>query len=159
MKTRFLKRKPLTLALMLALAMVFALAACNGNNTNGGHKLSPSATKEGDDVPNLNGVDFGLNLEYVEEYVIGSDPGDYFSAAEAAKLTFETMRDNGNIPNYSDGMEYTMTLVDLTDIEGEECYVFKLDWGSDTAGAAYAYAYQSGNIYMQGQMGIWVMPE
>lgn len=70
------------------------------------------------------------------------------------------MRDHGNIPEYSDETQYTMTLVDLVDIEGEECYLYRLDPDEPTGtiGAAYAYAYQSGNIYMQGQGGQWVQP-
>lgn len=103
-----------------------------------------------------NGFDFGPNLEYAEEYKSEGDSGDYNNPAEGAKLTFDTMRDNGYIQDYSDETTYTMTLVDLADIESEECYVYSLDWGSDTAGAAFAYAYQSGNIYMQGQMSMWV---
>lgn len=115
----------------------------------------------GDDLPYWNGLDFGPNLEYDEEYVIPSDPGEYLNAAEGAKLTFDTMKANGNIPAYSDGLHYTMTLIDLSDINGEECYVYRLDVDepSGTIGAAYAYAYQSGNIYMQGQGGQWVIPE
>ncbi|MDR1558210.1 MAG: hypothetical protein LBS84_00685 [Clostridiales bacterium] len=113
------------------------------------------------DLPYWNGFDFGPNLSYSEEYEIQGDPGEYLNAAEAAKLTFDTMKANGNIPEYSDGLEYEMVLVDLADIEGEECYVYRLDVGepSGTIGAAYAYAYQSGNIYMQGYGGQWVMPE
>lgn len=174
MKTSILKRRTLTIAiaLLLVFTMVFTFTACNENNTNSENASgtattnSPALTSKpnsnnkdgGDDMPDWNGFDFGPNLEYAEEYEIEGDHGDYLPAWEAAKLTFDTMRDNGNISNYSDSSEYTMTLVDLTDIEGEECYVFTLDWDSDTEGAAYAYAYQSGNIYMQGQMGIWVMP-
>lgn len=109
-------------------------------------------------------LDFGSNLTYSEEYQLASDPGEYLSAAEAAKLTFDTMRDKGTIPEYSDDTGYTMVLVDLTDIEGEECYIYRLDidavHDNDGAlGASYAYAYQSGNIYMEGQMGQWIMPE
>ena len=52
-----------------------------------------------------------------------------------------------------------MVLIDLSDIEDEECYVYRLDVGepSGTIGAAYAYAYQSDNIYMQGQGGQWLL--
>lgn len=104
--------------------------------------------------------DSGSNLGYAEEYTIQGDLGDYLNASEAAKLTFDTMRDHGNIPEYSDETQYTMTLVDLVDIEGEECYLYRLDPDEPTGtiGAAYAYAYQSGNIYMQGQGGQWVQP-
>jgi hypothetical protein len=111
-----------------------------------------------DDLPYWNGFDFGPNLEYGEEYEIQGDPGEYLNAAEGAKLTFDTMRDNDNVPNYSDDTQYTMTLVDLDDIEGEECYVYRLDVDEPTGtiGAAYAFAYQSGNIYMQGYGGQWL---
>jgi hypothetical protein len=111
--------------------------------------------------PWRNGVDFGPNLAYAEEYVIQGDPGENMSAAEAAKRTFDAVRDNGNIPEYSDALEYTMTLVDLANVENEECYVYRLDVDEPggTLGAAYAYAYESGNIYMQGSGGQWVKPE
>ena len=131
------------------LAMVFALGCLAG-------------AANGDDLPYWSGLDFGPNLEYGEEYKIFGDPGEYLSAAEGAILTFYTMKERGFIPEYSDDLLYTMTLVDLAeDIEGEECYVYRLDVDelSGTMGAAYAYAYQSGNIYMQGQGGQWIMPE
>lgn len=167
METSIRKRKPLIFALLLisALAVVSALAACGGNSTadkNASGSAAAASPAENGDIPYWNGFYFGPNLEYAEEYQLMSDPGEYLNPAEAAKLTFDTMRDNGNIPDYSDGTEYTMTLVDLTDIEDGECYVYRLDIDApenDTLGAAYAYAYQSGNIYMQGQMGIWVIPE
>ncbi len=111
------------------------------------------------DLPYWSDFDFGPNLEYAEEYAYEADSGEYLNPAEAAKLTFDAMRDKGKILDYSDATKYTMTLVDLMDVEGEECYVYSLDWGSETAGAAFAYAYMSGAIYMEGQMGIWVRPE
>ena len=115
---------------------------------------------EDSEPPYWNGFDFGPNLEYAEEHLSVGDPGDYLNAAEAAKLTFDTMRDKGNVPEYSDSAQYTMTLIDITDTEGEECYQYRLDVDDPdgTNGAAYAYAYQSGNIYMQGQGGQWVRP-
>ena len=113
------------------------------------------------DLPYWNGFDFGPNLVYSESYEIEGDPGDYLSAAEAAKLSFDTMKEEGFVPEYSDSVQYEMILIDLADINDEECYVYRLDIDepSGTLGAAYAYAYQSGNIYMQGYGGQWVMPE
>ena len=110
--------------------------------------------------PYWNGLDFGPNLEYAEEYVSMSDSGDYLNPAEAARLTFDTMRDKGNIPEYSDSEQYTMTLVDIADVVGEECHIYRLDVENPdgTIGAAYAYAYQSGNIYIEGHGGQWVQP-
>lgn len=104
------------------------------------------------------GPDFAPNLSYGVEYEIMGDSGEYLEAPEAAKITFDTMRINGNIPEYSDAIEYTMVLVDITDIQGEECYVYRLDVDESTGtiGAACAYAYQSGNIYIQGYAGEWV---
>jgi len=112
-----------------------------------------------DDLPYWNGFDFGPNLEYGEEYEIQGDPGEYMNALEAAKHTFNIARDNGNIPEYSDNTEYVMTLVALESIDGEECYVYRLDIdeATGTLGAAYAFAYQSGNIYMQGYGGQYVL--
>lgn len=115
---------------------------------------------EEDDLPYWNGMDFGPNLEYYEEYIIEGDSGDYLNAAEGAKMTFETMRENGNIPGeYSDNIQYKMVLVSLEEIDGEECYVYRLDVDepTGTVGAAYAYAYATGNIYMQGQGSQWVI--
>jgi hypothetical protein len=113
------------------------------------------------DLPYRNDFNFGKNLSYSEEYIIQGDPGDYLNAAEGAKLIFDTIKANGNIPGYSDGLEYEMVLIDLADIEGEECYVYRLDVNDPEGriGAAYAYAYQNGNIYMQGYGGQWVLPE
>ncbi len=127
---------------------------------NQGGDASSDQNAEDSEPPYWNGFDFGPNLEYTEEHLSVGDPGDYLNAAEAAKLTFDTMRDKGNVPEYSDSAHYTMTLIDITDIEGEECYLYRLDVESPdgTNGAAYAYAYQSGNIYMQGQGGQWVLP-
>jgi hypothetical protein len=110
------------------------------------------------DLPEWDGFDFGQNLDYNEEYKLESDPGEYAPAYYAAKLTFDFARDNDNIPGeYSDDTEYTMTLIDLDDIEGEECYIYRLDDKAGEIGAAYGYAYQSGNIYMQGQGGQFVL--
>ena len=113
-----------------------------------------------DDLPYWNGLNFGPNLSYEEEYSYEGDPGEYLNAAEGAQFTFETMKANDTIPEYDDDMQYIMTFVDLTDVNDEECYIYRLsiDEPSGTIGAAYAYAYQSGNIYMQGQGGEWVMP-
>jgi hypothetical protein len=113
----------------------------------------PEETEE-DELPYWNGLDFGPNLSYEEEYKSQGDPGDYLNPAEAAKQTFESVKHNGYIPGYSDATEYTMTLVDLTDVNGEECYVYRFDGGGFAAG--FAYAYQSGTVYMQGQGGQWV---
>lgn len=115
---------------------------------------------EVDDLPYWNGMDFGPNLEYYEEYQLQGDPGEYLNAAEGAKLTFDIMRENGNIPGeYSDDTHYTMVLIGLEEIESEECYIYRLevDEPTGTIGAAYAYAYQSGNIYMQGYGSQWVI--
>ncbi|MDR1314157.1 MAG: hypothetical protein LBQ12_10805 [Deltaproteobacteria bacterium] len=107
-----------------------------------------------DDLAYWNGFDFGPNLSYAEEYKLQGDPGDYLNPAEAAKATFDGVKIHGYIPGYSDSKEYTMTLVDLADLNGEECYVYRCDGGGFAAG--FAYAYQSGTIYMQGQGGQWV---
>lgn len=141
-----------TFLFICAMLMLSALIIGNG---------ASAADIGDDDPPWWDGFDFGPNLVYTDEYAIQGDPGEYLNTAEAAKLTFDAMRDNGNIPEYSDDMEYTMTLIDLTDIEGEECYLYRLDVDepSGTVGAAYAYAYQSGNIYMQADGGQWVRPE
>ena len=124
---------------------------------------------DSDDLPYWNGLDFGPNLEYDEEFIIQGDPGEYLNAAEAAKLTFEAMRDNGFIPEHdkntryytpTEDVQYTMTLVDLIDILGEECYVYRLivDDPNGELGTAFAFAYQSGNIY-QGYGSEWLKTE
>jgi hypothetical protein len=110
---------------------------------------------DGDGLPYWNGFDFGPNLSYAEEYEMQGDPGEYMNAAEDAKPTFDAAKDIGYIPGYSDDTEYKMTLVDIADIYGDECYVYRCD-GEDGFAAGFAYAYQAGLIYMQGQMGQWV---
>lgn len=165
-----------SLFILCAVMLLTSLAACSGGSATSSPKTpatpttSAAATPTGDDPgdPSLddseplwwNGFDFGPNLEYAEEYIIQGDPGEYLNVVEAAKQTFDTMRDIGSIPEYSDDTQYTMTLVDLRDIEGEECYVYRLDVDEPTGtiGAAYAYAYQSGNIYMEGYGGQFVGP-
>lgn len=124
--------------------------------------LSLAACKAGKDAaentPSAEADDLPPNLTYSEEYTLEGDSGDYANAAEAAKLVFDYCKENEHIPAYSDETLYTMVLVDLADIEDEECYVYRLDIDEPTGtlGAAYAYAYQSGNIYMQGYGGQWV---
>jgi hypothetical protein len=145
--------KKWTKAILMAVgvsALALSLAACNGGE-------NPADTTPGevadDDPAYWDGFDFGQNLSYAEEYVIQSDPGDYMSAAEAAKLTFDSAKLNDYIPGYSDDTEYTMTLIDLADIDGEECYVYRCE-GSDFT-AELACAYQIDDIYMQDQSGQW----
>jgi hypothetical protein len=108
----------------------------------------------GGDLAYWDGFDFGPNLGYAEEYEIQGDPGEYMNPAEAAKLTFDGARLNGYIPGYNDDTEYMITLVDLADIDGEECYVYRCEGGSFAAG--FACAYQISDVYMQGQAGQWV---
>ncbi|MDR1656954.1 MAG: hypothetical protein LBT47_05290, partial [Deltaproteobacteria bacterium] len=66
------------------------------------------------------------------------------------------VKNNGYIPGYSDDVEYTMTLVDIADIDGKECYVYRCDTESGDFSAGFAFPYQSDGIYMQGQQGQWV---
>jgi hypothetical protein len=117
--------------------------------------------EDSEDLPWWDGFDFGPNIEYREEIVALSDPGEYMNAAEAAKYTFDAVRDNGYVPEYSDSMQYAMVLVDIRALyeEGEECYVYRLDIDEPTGtlGAAYGCAYQSGNIYMEGDGGEFVL--
>lgn len=133
--------------ILVALIVSIAITGCN-------NKLN-----EKGDLAYWNGFDFGQNLTYEEKYEHMGDSGEYLNAAESAKLTFDIVRDNGNIPEYSDDTEYKMIFVDIKDIESEECYVYVLDIDEPTGtkGAAYAFAYQSGNIYMEGYGSQWVM--
>jgi len=103
-------------------------------------------------------MDFGQNVSYREETELLSDPGEYPSAAEGARNTFSAVRDNRYIPEYSDDTQYVMVLTGLETYDGEECYVYRLEIEEPdgTLGAAYAYAYQSGNIYMEGDGGEFV---
>ena len=109
-------------------------------------------------LPRWNGINLGPNLQYAEEFELQGDPGDYLSPAEAAKLTFDSVRDNENIPEYNDEWSYTMVFCDVMEIGDNESYVYYLEVEepSGTIGAAYAYVYQTGDIYMQGYAGIWV---
>jgi hypothetical protein len=110
----------------------------------------------GDGLTYWDGFDFGPNLSYAEEYEYQGDPGEYPNPAEAAKLTFDDVKTNGYIRGYSDDVEYTMTLVDIADIDGKECYVYVCNTESGDFGAGFAFPYQSDGIYMQGQEGQWV---
>ena len=167
------------------LLLTFALCACSSNptpndltqtqtsetaqatvsNSTQAQTSEPTQVADGrgddfeDDLPPWNGFDFGRNLEYREEHTLQGDPGEYLSTFEAAKVTFDTAKENGNIPDYSDSTEYTMVLVGIEDIEGEERYLYRLDIDepTGTVGAAYAYAYQSGKIYMEGYGGQFVL--
>ena len=142
-----------------AIILVLALCACNGGEQSG---ISPSESNDdGIELPQWNGFDFGRNLEYSEEYIQEGDPGEYISTYEAAAYIFNRLKENGNIPEYSDSTEYTMVLVGIEKIgeADEECYIYRLDVAepTGTVGAAYAYAYKSGNIYMQGYESQWVI--
>ena len=102
---------------------------------------------DGDDnLDYWNGFDFGPNLSYAEEYELQGDPGDYLNAAEAAKLTFDYAYESGYIPEYGDGADYMMTLVDLWDVYGDERYVYRCERGDFAV--AFAYSYQSDLIFM-----------
>ena len=149
-----MKKQRVLTAIFSIIIIAGMLSGCQTTNQESG----------GDEPPWWDGFDFGPNLAYSEEYQIASDSGEHLNAAEAAKLTFDTMRDKGFIPEYSDDAQYMMVLVDLTEIEGEECYIYRLDIDDEhnndgTLGAAYAYARRSGNIYIEGQMSQWVIPE
>ncbi|MDR1642977.1 MAG: hypothetical protein LBT59_25070 [Clostridiales bacterium] len=104
------------------------------------------------ELPYWNGLDFGPYLSYDEKFEIEGDPGEYLDAAQSAMVTFYAAQANGNLPEYSEDTQYLMTLVDLRDIQGEECYIYTLDLDDPEGvlGAAYGYAYQSGRIYMEG---------
>jgi hypothetical protein len=161
------------LVYVLALALMATLGACNAETPSSIPADTPTQKAEatanpaiteadgGEDLPWWDGFDFGPNLEYREEIVALSDPGEYINAAEGAKYTFDAVRDNGYVPEYSDATQYTMVLVDIAALYegGEECYVYRLDIDEPTGtlGAAYAYAYQSGNIYMEGYGGEFVL--
>lgn len=161
------------IAMVLTALLVLSLAACNNEanlaDTSPSVTTTPSADisdtdGRGDmldddadgDPAYWNGFDFGPNLIYAEEYESQGYTDEYLNAAEAAKLTFNDAKDTGYIPDYSDSVEYTMTLVDIEDIDGDECYVYRCD-GEDGFAAGFAYSYQVGDIYMQGQGGQWVV--
>lgn len=107
------------------------------------------------DLAYWNGFNFGPNLGYNEEYENRSDPGEYVNAAEAAKRTFDALKSGTHIPQYSDDTEYTLVLVNMDDIEGEPCYIYRLD----DIQFGCAYAYQSGNVYYEKSDGAWVRTE
>ena len=138
-------------AILLCCALAVSLAACRQETMERRSALdtpSPTAvataesTVQEEDLP---------NLTYTEEFELQGDPGDYLSAADAAGVVFETARDRGDIPEYSAGTQYTLTLIGLKSAEGEECYVYRLDddLGSGARGLIFSYAYQSGNVYVQ----------
>ena len=110
---------------------------------------------QGDDLAYWNGLDFGPNLGYAEEYENHGDPGDYMNAAEAAKHIFNALKADSYIPKYSDETEYTMVLVNMDDIGGEPCYIYRMD----NISLGCAYAYQSGTIYYEKFDVAWVQAE
>ena len=114
-----------------------------------------SGSSASNNPSNKSSSDLEPNLTYAEEYKLQGDFGEYKSAAAAAKLTFDAAKLGGYIPGYNGSLSYTMTLTDLADINGEECYVYRCDGGDYAAG--FAYAYQSGGLYMQGYGGQWVL--
>jgi hypothetical protein len=133
----------------------FFLAHAGGKGDVEGYDDWGDGGDNGDGLAYWNGFDFGPNLSYSEEYESQGDPGDYLNAAEAAKLTFNNAKDTGYIPGYSDSVEYTMTLVDIADIDGDEFYVYRCDV-DDALAVVFAYAYKIGDIYMQIEGGEWV---
>ncbi len=157
--------KKLILAL-LTLLLILTAAACGEDTKPGGEEPAANqedpienpqdagAEEEPDALVDWNGLDFGPNLSYAEEYNSAADPGEYLSAAEAAKLSFGLAKAQGAIPGYSDDNEYTMTLVDLAAVEGEECYIYRCD--GDMVSAQFAYALESGLLYTQNQGGAWL---
>lgn len=110
---------------------------------------------QGNALAYWNGLDFGPNLGYAEEYENHGDPGDYMNAAEAAKHIFNALKADSYIPKYSDETEYTMVLVNMDDIGGEPCYIYRMD----NISLGCAYAYQSGTIYYEKFDGAWVRAE
>jgi len=157
-------RKRMTL-LALTLALAAAFSGC-GSNPAPAEQTTAATTAEttaitttdsndvtlnDDEIPYWDGMDFGPNVSYDEETTLLADPGEYQTPAEAARDTFERVRDNKYIPEYSDDTEYTMVFLGLEECGGEECYVYRLeiDEPTGTLGAAYAYAYQSKNIYIK----------
>ena len=124
--------------------------------------ISHAGGRGDDDLPIWNGYDFGPNLEYSEEYTPEGDPGEYLSTYEAAKLVFTTVKEKGNIPEETGNTEYMIVLTGIETIgeSNEECYVYRLEITEPdgVVGApSYAYAYQSGNLYMQDDESQWVL--
>jgi hypothetical protein len=118
--------------------------------------------REDDELPPWNGYNFGPNLEYREEYISEGDPGEYLSTYEAAKLVFTTVKGRGNIPVETDNTAYTILLTGIETIgeSNEECYIYMLEIAEPdgmVGAPSYAYAYQSGNLYFQGDDMQWVL--
>ncbi len=140
------KRANMLFAAFIVLLLALALVACGGDTIEKNEETEIVLSENIGLVP---------NLIFTEEYEPQGDPGEYKSAAEAANVTFNSAKLGGHITDYNCSVEYTMTLIDLTDIKGEECYVYRCGGGDFSAG--FAYAYQCDNIYMQGYGGQWVL--
>ena len=143
----------------LVFVIMLTLVACNEDVKPDNSSMSSVVDNTYEDMADndttyWDGFDFGPNLSYAEEYETLSDFGDNLNAAEAASITFVGIKKSGIIASYSEDIEYTMTLVDIADIEDEEAYIYRCD-GGDYAGG-FAYTYQNGDIYVQGQSGLWV---
>lgn len=112
--------------------------ASGGNDSQGG-----------EDLPYWNGMDFGPNLTYSEEYKLQADPGDYMNPAQGAQMVWAYVLEFGGLPAYSDDLDYQIVLVDLRDVKGAECYVYRIDsLDSGQTLGQWAYDYQSSiNVY------------
>jgi hypothetical protein len=140
------------LILISALILAMSLSACDGEKP-ADSQTADSQTSESElskqETFYWENINFGQNLSYGQEYTITGDSGDYVNAAESAKLTFDCLKENAGIPGYSDTLQYKLTLTDIGNINGDECYVYRLDLLGDTVEtiASYAYCYQSELVY------------
>jgi hypothetical protein len=144
------------LAIYIALTFVLVGGVSSGNleaspSEDGSPSVSPGKSADSD-ILYWDGLDFGSNLTYAEEYEWQGDPDEHRDAAESAKLMFDDLKRCGYISG-SGNMPYTMTLIDIEDIDGNECYVYRCENRQDFIAL---FAYRSGGTYMQARGGEWV---
>ncbi|MDR1764643.1 MAG: hypothetical protein LBR77_00810 [Lachnospiraceae bacterium] len=173
MKKTAARTFPLILTIVLALAIVttmaLSLAACGGSGnsdqtTSDSSGKSTKKSSKDSDTEDTRAGDAGEDepfLKYRNEIEAYSDPDGYPDAERCSVYTYEAARDHGYIPDYDSRTQYAMELYDLCALaEGEEeCYLYRLviDEPKVTYVGAYAYAYQSGNIYMEDEYGDFIL--
>jgi hypothetical protein len=95
-------------------------------------------------------LDFGPNLVYADEYQGRIDPDARRNAAEDAKVMFDDLVRCGYVPG--DDPPYTMTLIDLADVNGSQSYVYRCENGKNFIAL---FARQSDGTCLQARGGEW----
>jgi len=153
------KRIKIVLIMISALVLMLSLSACNivtelNGDTDENDDIVDNDYDYDYDIDNWTADDFFPNLSYAEEYEFQDKSDGYLNASEAANTVFNDLKDSDRIIDYNDNVEYTMTLIDVISIYGEDSYIYRCDGGNFSE--EFAYSYQSGDTYRQDRDGDWV---